>query len=119
MDAKLTQHVGASLGAVAANYHDPVDAALGQVAQGLGAPAFLAELGRSSAAEEGATDLDDAADVTGAELAELAIHQTLPALAHAVDRHVLIERAAGYGANCRIHSRSVTTTSQNCDVLHN
>ena len=106
------------LRAVAADHHHALDAALGEVAQRLGPAALLAEFRRSGAAQERAADLDDAAHVARTELAELTVDQALPALAHAVHRHALIERAARDGADGRIHAGRVATTRKDRDVLH-
>ena len=49
---------------------------------------------------------------------ELTVDQALPTLAHAVDRHTLIERAARHGADRSIHAPGITTTREDRDVLH-
>ena len=118
MNPKLAEHVGAGLRSVAADHHDAIDAQLGEVAKRFGAAALVAEFGRSSGAEKRSADLNDAADVARTELLELAVNQALPTLAHAIDRHALIERTAGDRAYGRIHAGGVTTTRKDRDLLH-
>ncbi len=118
VDAKLAQHVGARLRSVAADHHHAVDAPLGEVAQSFGPAAFLAKFGGPGAAQKRAADLDDAAHVACAELAEMTVDEALPTLSHAIDRHALIERAAGDGADRRIHTGGIATTCEDRDVFH-
>ena len=98
MNAEPAEHIRTRLGSVAADHHHTIDAALGEVAKRLGPAAALAEFRGSSAAKERAADLNDAAHVARTELPELTVDQALPTLAHAVDRHALVERAARDGA---------------------
>ena len=118
VNPKLAEHVGARLRSVAADHYHPIDAPLGEVAKRLRPATLLAEFRRSSAAEKRAADLNDAAHVARTELPELTLDQALPTLAHAVDRHALIERTAGDGADGRIHAGGITTTRKDRDVLH-
>ena len=118
MNPKLAEHIGAGLRPVAADHHHAIDASLGEVAKRLGPATFLAEFRGPGAAEERAADLNDAAHVARTELPELTVDQALPTLAHAVDRHTLIERAACDGAYGRIHAGGITTTRKDRDVLH-
>ena len=118
MYPKLAQQVRTRLRSVAANHHHTIDASLGEVANRLGPAAFLAEFRTSSAAKERAAELDDAAHVARTELSELIVDQALPTLAHAIDRHPLIERTTRNGTYGRIHAGGITTTRKDRDVLH-
>ncbi len=95
-----------------------VDAALGKVAERLGPAALLGKFRGPSTAEKRPADLNDAAHVARAQLAELTVDRALPTLEHAGDRHALVERTARDGADRRIHAGRVTTTRQDRDVLH-
>ena len=91
---------------------------MGEVAKRFGPAALVAEFGRTSGAQKRSADLNNASHVARTELAELTLDQSLPALAHSIDRHALIERAAGDGAYGRIHARGITATRQDRDLLH-
>jgi hypothetical protein len=47
-----------------------------------------------------------------------ALDEALPTLAHAVDRHAQIERAARDGADGGVHAGGVTTTRKDSDMFH-
>ena len=84
----------------------------------LGPSAFRAECRRAIAAKSRAANRMEASQVVSFQLAERIGVRALPTLAHAVDCHALIERAPRDGAYGRIHAGSVTTTGEDCDVLH-
>ena len=71
-----------------------------------------------SRAKKRSTGLNYAAHIARAEPLELAVNQTLPTLAHAVDRHALIERTAGDGAYGRVHAGGITATRKDRDLFH-
>src|SRR6266404_65631 len=118
VNPKLAEHVRARLRSVAANHHHTIDALLGEIAKRLGPATLLAEFRGPSTAKKRAADLNDAAHVPCTERSELTLDQALPTLAHSVDRHALIERTARDGAYGRIHAGRITTTRNDCDLLH-
>src|SRR5439155_5011667 len=97
VNPELAEHVGARLRSVAADHHHPIDAPLGEVAERLGPAALLGKFRRPGTAEKRPADLDDAAYVARAELAELTLDEALPTLEHAGNGHALVERAARDG----------------------
>ena len=84
----------------------------------LGPAALLGKFRGPGTAEKRPADLDDAAYVARAELAELTLDQALPTLEDAGNGHALVERAARDGAYRRIHAGGIATTRQDRDLLH-
>src|SRR5262245_2750999 len=92
---------------VSADHHQTVDTVLGEVVQRAALTGLLAKLFRASATQKRAADLDDAADVARSQRADVVVDEALPAMAHAVDGDVAVERAAGDGTDGGVHARSI------------
>ena len=86
--------------------------------QGFRPAALFPELGGTGAAQKCATDLDDSAHIAGGQLTELAVNQTLPAVAHPEHGHPLIEGASRDRANGGIHTGGIATAGEDRDLFH-
>src|SRR5207247_2537949 len=103
-EAFAGQRGRAGLRAVAADHHQAVDAAGGEVAQRRAAPGGLGELGAARAAEHGAAVLHDAADVARAQRLHGVGEEPGVAVAHAEHLRTPGECGARHGAHRGVHA---------------
>ncbi len=88
----LAEQIGAGQAAVAADHHQPVDTVLDQIAGG-GQPAFpLAKRRAAGGTDDGATPVQDTADIIPGEYADAVatVHHPLIAFEDGMDRSALI-----------------------------
>ncbi len=106
------QLVGPGLGAVAADDHQPGDAAGPQLPDRLEHSGPGPELRTAGAAQEGAALLNDAAHVPGAQGDELPLDQARVPVADAVRLPAAVNGRAHRSPDGRVHARGVTAAGK-------
>ena len=116
----VVEDLGAAQGAVAADHHQPLEAALQRVADHLVAPLRRAHRLGAGGAEDRPARLEDAADVVPAERPDHlpAVDQPLVALVDPEDLHAPVERDAHHRAQGRVHPGRVAAAGEDADPSH-